>query len=154
MILLNISSLTHSFANITTIKSTGLWLISTTNAICSHFHTMRLFTERQLLLIRCGAYMARNSLRLVHSILICLLPNRHLKMLIILQYRRIPVHHAVSAFRCVHQLYILSINLSHNNVYAAPTTFTPILSKTAYLSPNSSAAIDSAPNVLNTVCQE
>ena len=73
MILLNISSLTHSFANITTIKSTGLWLISTTNAICSHFHMMRLFTERQLLLIRCGAYMARNSLRLVHSILICLL---------------------------------------------------------------------------------
>ena len=88
------------------------------------------------------------------SMLICLIRNLHLKMLIFLQYRRITVHHAVSIFRCVYQLYILSINLSHNNVYAAPTTFTPILSKTAYLSPNNSAAIESAPNVLNTVCHE
>ena len=43
------------------------------------------------------------------------------------------VCYAVSTFLPVQAAYILTINLSHNNVYAAPTTFTPILSKTAYL---------------------
>lgn len=47
----------------------------------------------------------------------------------------------------------LSITLLHRIVYIAPNTLAPIRSATAAGMPNSPAAMDNAPKVLNAVCQ-
>ncbi len=47
----------------------------------------------------------------------------------------------------------LSITLLHRIVYTAPNTLAPIRSATAAGMPNSPAAMDNAPKVLNAVCQ-
>ena len=47
----------------------------------------------------------------------------------------------------------LSITVLHRIVYTAPNTLAPIRSATAAGMPNSPAAMDNAPKVLNAVCQ-
>lgn len=61
--------------------------------------------------------------------------------------------YAISPTRWISVLFLRkSKNLSHTTVYTDPVTLNIIRSATAVPAPNNPDAIDSAPNVLNTVC--